>query len=63
MLPWHPKSIAVKRAANERLPVAGSRRSVHGEVFVEVVGGYRRVVLAPSTGATRRRGTFFSTSS
>lgn len=58
MLRWSPKIVAVKPAANDRLPVSRAR----GEVSVEVVGGYRRVVLAASARATCRRGTFFTTS-
>lgn len=57
MTRWMPVIVEAKRASNELLPGSRSR----GEVGILVVDGYRKVVLAIAQ-RTRRRGTFFSTS-
>jgi hypothetical protein len=54
---WTPIAVAVKTAANERLPASRSR----GELDVLIVDGYRKVVLAIAN-RPQRRGTFFSAS-
>ena len=56
MTRWTPCIVAAKPAANEPLPGMRSR----GEVGIQEVGRYRKVVLASPGKPTRRRGTFFS---
>jgi hypothetical protein len=57
MMQWKPVVVAVRIAANERLPASRTR----GELDVLIVDGYRKVVLAIAN-RPQRRGTFFSTS-
>lgn len=56
MTRWMPIAVPVKAAANEVLP--GSRG--RGDVDIQEVGAYRKVVLAAPAKTTRRLGTFFS---